>query len=62
MTYAFGGADTFSGRDMRESHKHLVDNMGLTDIHFDAIAENLVNTLQELGIEQTLIDEVGAIV
>jgi len=62
MTYAFGGPDTFSGRDMRESHKHLVDNMGLTDVHFDAIAENLLNTLKELGIEQNLIDEVGAIV
>ncbi|WP_330204029.1 group 1 truncated hemoglobin [Cyanobacterium sp. Dongsha4] len=62
MTYAFGGSDTFSGRDMRESHKHLVDNMGLTDVHFDAIAENLINTLKELGIQQNLIDEVGAIV
>ena len=62
MTYAFGGADTFSGRSMREAHAHLVSGMGLDDSHFDAIAENLVVTLQELGISQELIDEVVKIV
>jgi hemoglobin len=62
MTYAFGGNDTFSGRSMREAHRELVENMGLTDVHFDAIAENLVTTLQELNISQDLIDEVVTIV
>lgn len=62
MTYAFGGKDKFSGRNMRESHKDLVDNMGLTDIHFDAIAQNLVETLKELNVSQENIDEVVKIV
>jgi hemoglobin len=62
MTYAFGGTETFSGRSMRVAHKELVDKMGLTDVHFDAIAENLVLTLQELGVAQELIDEVVVIV
>lgn len=62
MTYAFGGADTFRGRSMREAHQELVKNKGLTDIHFDAIAENLVTTLQDLNIAQDLIDEVVEIV
>ncbi|NJN71605.1 MAG: group 1 truncated hemoglobin [Limnothrix sp. RL_2_0] len=62
MTYAFGGSDTFSGRSMRVAHKDLVDNMGLTDMHFDAIAENLVATLNELNVPQDLIDEVVTIV
>jgi hemoglobin len=62
MTYAFGGSDKFSGRNMREAHQELVEKMGLTDVHFDAIAENLVTTLQELNVSQDLIDDVVKIV
>lgn len=62
MTYAFGGAQQWSGRSMREAHKELVAEMGLTDRHFDAIAEDLVATLVELEIPQDLIDEVVQIV
>lgn len=59
MTYAFGGTDQFTGQEMREAHKDLVDQMGLTDIHFDAIAENLLVTLKELGVSADLIEEVA---
>lgn len=62
MTYAFGGAQHWNGRTMRDAHKELVAEMGLTDIHFDAIAENLVATLVEMEVPQTLIDEVVQIV
>lgn len=62
MTYAFGGTEKFSGPSMRDAHKDLVENMGLTDVHFDAIAQNLVETLQELNISQENIDEVVRIV
>ncbi len=62
MTYAFGGAQQWNGRPMREAHKKLVTEMGLTDSHFDAVAENLVATLKELNIAQDLIDEVVQIV
>ena len=62
MTYAFGGAQQWNGRPMRKAHKKLVTEMGLTDSHFDAVAENLVATLKELNIPQNLIDEVVQIV
>lgn len=62
MTYAFGGASHWDGRPMRDAHKRLVTDMGLTDSHFDAIAENLVATLVELQVAQPLIDEVVGIV
>ena len=62
MTYAFGGANKYSGGNMRQAHEKLVKEMGLTDIHFDAIAEDLVATLKELNIKQELIDEVVTIV
>ncbi|RCJ23484.1 hypothetical protein A6S26_02785 [Nostoc sp. ATCC 43529] len=62
MTYAFGGAQHWNGRTMRDAHKELVAEMGLTDSHFDAIAEDLVATLVEMEVPQTLIDEVVQIV
>ena len=62
MTYAFGGSQHSHGRTMREAHKELVAEMGLTDSHFDAIAEDLVATLVEMEVPQTLIDEVVQIV
>lgn len=62
MTYAFGGAQHWNGRSMRNAHKQLVLEMGLTDSHFDAIAEDLVATLVELEVPQALIDEVVQIV
>ncbi len=62
MTYAFGGAKQWDGKPMREAHKKLVEEMGLTDSHFDAIAENLVATLVEIKVPQELIDEVVQIV
>lgn len=62
MTYAFGGAEHWNGRPMRDAHKELVTEMGLTDSHFDAIAEDLVRTLVEMKVPQALIDEVVQIV
>ena len=61
LTYAFGGASHYDGKMMREAHKHLVEEMGLKVEHFDAVVENLVKTLKELGISDELIQEVGAI-
>ncbi len=46
---------------MREAHKHLVADRGLNSGHFDAVIENLVATLRDLGISEELIAEVSAI-
>lgn len=61
LTYAFGGTDKYSGRDMREAHKALVAEQGLDGSHFDAIAENLMLTLEEMGVSAELRAEVAAI-
>ena len=61
LTYAFGGAPNYPGKSMRDAHKHLVDKMGLTDVHFDAVIEHLGATLTELGVADDLIAEVAAI-
>ena len=57
LTFAFGGPNSYTGKDMREGHKHL----HLTEEHFNAVAGHLQATLQELGVASDLIDEVMAI-
>lgn len=57
LTMAFGGPNNYTGKDMREAHKH----MNLTEEHFNAVAENLVATLQELNVGQAEIDEIVAV-
>jgi hemoglobin len=57
LTMAFGGPNEYSGKDMREGHKH----MNLTEDHFNAVAENLVATLEELDVPQEKIDAIVAI-
>lgn len=57
LTMAFGGPNNYSGKDMRAAHKH----MNLTEVHFNAVAENLIGTLQELSVPQQYIDEIVAI-
>lgn len=46
LTMVFGGPNTYTGKDMREAHKH----MNLTEEHFGAVAENLIATLSELEV------------
>lgn len=54
LTMAFGGPNKYSGKDMREAHKH----MKLTEEHFSAVAGHLKGTLEELNVPAQLIDEV----
>lgn len=54
LTFAFGGPNNYSGKGMAAAHKKLVLN-GLDDSHYDAVVENLGNTLKDLGIADDLI-------
>ncbi len=60
LTYAFGGMQNYSGKNMRDGHAHLVQQ-GLNDMHFDAVVENLATTLKELKVADDLISEVATI-
>ncbi len=55
---ALGGPIPWTGKDMRKAHEDL----DLKEEHFNAIAENLIATLKDLGVNQALIDETIAIV
>ncbi|MDC0831924.1 Cyanoglobin Hemoglobin-like protein HbN [Geitlerinema sp. FC II] len=62
LTYALGGTDRYDGRYMREAHKELVEKQGLNESHFDAIAENLMTTLKEMGVSDEMLEDVARIV
>ena len=57
LSAAFGGPSPWAGKDMRKAHS----NITLTEAHFNAVAENLVATLNDFKIKQELIDQVVAI-
>lgn len=61
LTMAFGGPNRYSGRGMKAAHARLVEEMGLTDVHFDAVMENLGGTLIDLNVPNELIGEAAAI-
>lgn len=57
LAYAFGAPMAYTGKKMRDAHSH----MSLTEDHFNAVAGHLVNTLKELNVEESMINEVVAI-
>ncbi len=57
LAYALGGPVLYSGRELREVHKH----MNLTDEHFSAVQRHLHDTLQELNVRDDLIKGVLSI-
>lgn len=61
MTVAFGGPVEYRGRDMRAAHTKLVRDKGLGDTHFDAVVQHLEDTLRELDIDDSLIQEVRGV-
>lgn len=59
LSAALGGPIPWVGKDMREAHRDMPD---LNDTHFNAIAEHLKSTLEDLKVDKTLIDQVLAVV
>jgi hemoglobin len=60
LTMVFGGPSHYTGKDMREGHKHLVAR-GLNDSHVDIVIGHLGDTLRELGVGEEQISRVAAI-
>lgn len=60
LTFALGGPNKYSGKDMRAGHAHLVAK-GLNEVHFNAVMENLAATLKELNVPDELIAEAAGI-
>jgi hemoglobin len=60
LTFVFGGPNHYTGKNMRDGHKHLIAK-GLNDTHVDIIIEHLGSTLKELGAADQDIQEVAKI-
>ncbi len=60
LTMVFGGPNNYTGKDMRDGHKHLLTR-GLNDMHVDIIIEHLGGTLKELGAKDEDIQQVADI-
>ena len=52
-----GGPCTYSGRDMRSAHA----GMGVADVHFNALVEDLVKTLDKFKVPQREKNELLAV-
>lgn len=61
LTFLLGGPNHYSGKTLRHAHSPLV-TQGLNDEHFDAVAEHLQATLEEMGVRPSEIAQVMAIV
>jgi hemoglobin len=57
LSAAFGGPIPWTGKDLREAHAGL----HLTEAHFQAVAENLQSSLEDLKVPKELIAQVMAI-
>ncbi len=60
LTMVFGGPVSYSGKDMRERHRHLVAR-GLNDGHVDAVVELLGASLAEHGVDANDIEQIASI-
>ena len=58
LSAAFGGPIAWTGKDMRKAHANIP---GLNETHFNAVAENLQKTLEELNVKKELIEQVMTI-
>lgn len=58
LSAALGGPVPYTGKDLRSAHADI----DLDDSHFDAIAEHLHATLEELKVDAKLISQAMAIV
>ena len=62
MAHAMKGPDVYRGRDLGDAHRKLVRERGLSDAHFDIIVGHLRGTLEDLGLERPIVDEVVALI
>jgi hemoglobin len=58
LSQTLGGPQKYSGASMRRAHSRL----RIEQRHFDAVAAHLVETLRDLGVSESLVAEVAAIV
>jgi hemoglobin len=59
LTMVTGGPNQYTGKNMRDAHQRLVDR-GLDDSHVDAVIQHLGATLAELGVPESIIQQIAS--
>jgi hemoglobin len=54
---ATGGPNNYHGKDMKDAHK----GRGIGSKEFDLVCGHVIASMKELGVNETLIDEVCAL-
>jgi chemotaxis signal transduction protein/truncated hemoglobin YjbI len=62
LTGVFGGVKAYNGPSLRDAHKSLVEDKGLSGVHFDKVAGHLSTTLDELSVPSNIAQEVMTLV
>jgi hemoglobin len=62
LTVAFDGPPEYRGRDLWVAHRHLVQEHGLNDDHFDALVGHLRAALEDLDVAAPLVSAVCEVV
>jgi len=58
LCMAFGGPYQFSGMDLRKTHGRLVEEMDLTDVHFDRVLQLFRDSLVELNLSEKELNSI----
>ena len=58
LRYAFGGSSSYKGKELRKAHAHLQ----LNHIHWHAVVDDLIFSLNEHEVDRELVNSVLAIV
>lgn len=56
------GTSKFTETYMRNAHRRLVEEKGLSEDHFDLVATHLISALDELNVSEGVVQEVVAAV
>jgi hemoglobin len=59
LTMVTGGPNAYTGKNMRDAHHRLVER-GLDDTHVDAVIQHLGATLSELGVDESIIQQIAS--
>eukprot|EP00199_Chlamydomonas_sp_CCMP681_P005324 CAMPEP_0119109096 /NCGR_PEP_ID=MMETSP1180-20130426/17198_1 /TAXON_ID=3052 ORGANISM="Chlamydomonas cf sp, Strain CCMP681" /NCGR_SAMPLE_ID=MMETSP1180 /ASSEMBLY_ACC=CAM_ASM_000741 /LENGTH=137 /DNA_ID=CAMNT_0007094809 /DNA_START=84 /DNA_END=497 /DNA_ORIENTATION=- len=62
LSHAFGGPSRYNDDMIIKMHKPMMEKRGMGLPHFDAVANHLVTTLKDMGVEEGLINEAAAVV
>jgi hemoglobin len=57
LTYATGGSSTYTGKSMQSAH----GGRGIGEREFNLVAHHVISTMDDLGVQTSLKDEVIAL-